>query len=161
VVFVTLMAMTTTSSIKMKPDGLERQSERSFPATAFKGMMPYYSSVVGARFRSLFCERSRCAPGDYEERAFTEFLYPHARLLAPVVRKLRPDFFDEDFQFIRGLASAKNGREANKEAINFQYAERARPSFLRSRLKIRVSGRKAIRSARDLFSDESSRNFSA
>jgi uncharacterized protein YjbI with pentapeptide repeats len=107
--------------------------------------------VTEQQLRNLFCRQFNCPPSDYEERAFRELLFRHARLVAPVVRKLRPNLFAEDFKFIRYLGEAPDFREAKAHAADFQDANLARKSFWRTTLKIRVSGGKAIKLAQQLF----------
>lgn len=100
----------------------------------------------------MFCHRFNCPASEYEEMAFRACLYWHARPLAPVLRRMKPDFFAEDFRFIRYLGEATSVREAKANAADFRDTNLARPSFWRSRLKIRVSGRKATGLAYELFS---------
>jgi hypothetical protein len=71
-----------------------------------------------------------------------------------VVQKLNPDFFAEDFNFIRHLSVATNWREAREDVIDFREAHASRRSFLRTGLKIRVSGRKASKLVQQLFAVE-------
>ena len=101
--------------------------------------------------RSLFCERFRCSETDYEERAFAEGLYAHAKLVSPMLRKLRPDFFAQDFKFIRHLGMATGTEEVASNALDFQDANKGKRSFLRTGLRIRVSSRKAFTLAQSLF----------
>lgn len=101
--------------------------------------------------RSLFCQRFCCLPDQYENRAFRELLYGHARIVALILRRLRPGFFAQDFKFIRYLGEATDLRDANATAAEFQ--DSTRRSFWRSRLKIRVSGRKATEMAHRLFAN--------
>jgi hypothetical protein len=96
-------------------------------------------------FKSLFCEKFGCSPAEYEEWAFRKCLFWHARLLAPVFRTINPDFFLEDFKFIRYVGESVGVREANLDVLNYNDANRGNPSFLRTGLKLRVSGRKASR----------------
>lgn len=103
------------------------------------------------QLRDLFCRHFACSPSDYEERAFREFLYGHAKLVAPVVRKLRPAFFAEDFRFVNDLGEATDLREAMACVADFQVANIVSRRFLRTALKIRVSGGKAARLAQQLF----------
>jgi hypothetical protein len=102
-------------------------------------------------FRPLFCQRFGCVTAEYEHRSFRELLYGHAKIIAPVLRLLRPDFFVQDFRFIRHLGEATDLRDANASAADFQ--DSTRRSFWRSRLKIRVSGFKGTELARELFAD--------
>src|SRR5258708_38368380 len=63
------------------------------------------------QFQILFCDRFECPPSEYEERALRELLYSHARLVVPIIRKMRPDFFNQDFKFIRYLGTADDFQE--------------------------------------------------
>lgn len=103
-------------------------------------------------FRNRFCQHFNCPVSSYEDSAFRVLLYRHARPVAPCIRKLRPDFFAEDFKFIRYLAEAADLREARAAAADFQDANAARRNFWRARLRLRVSGLKASRLAFLLFS---------
>jgi hypothetical protein len=104
-------------------------------------------------FRTLFCERFQCAPAEYEELAFRKCLPWYARLLAPMLRRLRPDFFAEDFKFIRYLGAATGGREINSEVLSFQDANRSRSTLFRTGLHLRVSGRTAANLAQEMFAE--------
>ena len=103
------------------------------------------------QFKVLFCERFNCRPAEYAERAFYKCLYGHARPFAGIIRTLRPDFFFEDFKFIGALGAAVDAREASTDAANFHDVNRYGRDFLRRRWKLRVSGGKAMRLARELF----------
>jgi hypothetical protein len=110
--------------------------------------------MVRQEWKALFCERLNCPPADYEDRAFTQCLYGHARLLAPVIRWLSPDFFAEDLKLIQELGMASDWQEAHSEISTFQDANRATRSLWRTGLRIRVSGRKAAVLAQQLFSKQ-------
>ena len=102
----------------------------------------------------LCCSRFKCTPSEYEDKAFNKCLYWHARLLAPFVRLLAPDFFAEDYKFIRYFGAATDFKDARIDALNFQEANRGNPGMWRTGFKIRVSGRKASRLARRLFPNQ-------
>ena len=107
--------------------------------------------MVRLPFKSLFCERFGCSPEDYEERAFRMLLYWHARILAPVIRIIKPDAFLEDFKFIRYLGDAVDARQAKVDVLDFKDLVRKRWRLLHTGLRIRVSHRKARRLAFQLF----------
>src|SRR6266853_1154354 len=111
------------------------------------------SSATMPHFQNLFCQRFNCPPSANEERALKKCLYWHARVLAPLVRKLNPDLFAEDFKFIRYLGAATDLREVSVDVLNFRDVNRGNPSFLRISLRIRVSGRKATQLAHQLFTE--------
>jgi hypothetical protein len=104
-------------------------------------------------FKEIFCERFGCSASEYAERALGMSLYPHARILAPVLRKLQPGYFSVDLRFLEYLGKTPDIREAEVEIMNFSEANRMDRSLLRSRLRIRVSGRRAARLARHSFRD--------
>ena len=56
----------------------------------------YTARMIQREFKVLFCDRFRCPPSEFENRAFKELLYWHAEPLASVIRKFNSDFFDED-----------------------------------------------------------------
>ena len=110
-------------------------------------------------FKALFCERFGYPPSEYERRAFSKCLYGRAKLIAPVLLRLKPDFFAEDFNFIRCMGESTDVREVGADLLNFQDVNRGHRSFLRTGLKIRVSGRKARRLAQQLFAPDSEAEF--
>jgi hypothetical protein len=103
-------------------------------------------------FQSLYCERFNCPPSEYEERVFKSCLYWHAKLLAPLILRLKPHFFELDFKFIRQLGKSAGFREILEDRNNFRHANNANHSFWRITCRMRVSGPKATRLARELFS---------
>jgi hypothetical protein len=105
-------------------------------------------------FRTLFCEQFGCPPEEFEERVLQECLYPRARLVAPLVRRVWPDFFEEDLKLIKYLGRAKSVKEAIAELRDFRDANKVSGGFLRTRLKIRVSGRNATRLALEIFPED-------
>jgi hypothetical protein len=115
--------------------------------------------VASQQFQLLFCQRFRCPASEYEARAFRKCLYWRARLLATAVRMLNPDFFAENFTFIRYLGESTGLREVGVDLLNFRAANLGKPRFWRTGLKIRVSGRKASRLAHELFGAERDLGF--
>src|ERR1700689_4777235 len=101
--------------------------------------------------RSLFCERFNCPPSEYEERALQKCLYLHARIIAPLLRRLNPGCFERDLVFIDYFGKAKNWREVTTEVDSLHYQDLTKPRFARSALRLRVSGRSANKLAFKLF----------
>jgi hypothetical protein len=71
--------------------------------------------------------------------------------MALVLRKLAPAFFREDLQLIQQLGLDRDLEEVDAALNDFQYVNRARRHWLRTGLKIRLSGRKARELAADLL----------
>jgi hypothetical protein len=92
---------------------------------------------------SFFCERYHCPPAEFEERAFRTCLYWRARLVAPLIRRIWPGYFEPDLAFIRYLAKTPGRRNAMNELAAFMEANDARGGFARKFLRIRISARKA------------------
>jgi len=105
-------------------------------------------------FKALFCKFLDCSPAQFEERVFRQSLYLHARLVAPLIRVLRPDFFERDFWFIRTLGETTDSPEANGTAARFRDMSRASHRPVHDGLAIRVSGRKAVKLAYQVFARE-------
>jgi hypothetical protein len=76
--------------------------------------------VASQPFQLLFCKRFHCPASKYEATAFRKCLYWHARLLVPVVRRLKPDFFAEDLKLIRYLGTATDVQEAAVDLLYFR-----------------------------------------
>ncbi len=111
---------------------------------------------MGRAFKDLFCQQRRCPESEYTERAFQECLYGHARFLAPLLRRRSPKLFAPDLRFIEHLGHARGMREAKADMQDFDDVNRGPTSFLRRTLKLRVSGRKAMRMAGHIFHEERS-----
>ena len=99
----------------------------------------------------LFCERFRCRPDEFEKRALGKCLYFPARMIAPLLRWFDPEWFERDLRFIRDLGKAENWQKVMAELDAFHYREHLQPSYVRTKLHLRVSARKANRLAFDLF----------
>jgi hypothetical protein len=102
-------------------------------------------------FMSLFCEQQQCAPPEFEERAFRMCLYWRARVVAPVIRKIMPRYFEPDFALIRYLAKCQGRRNALNELAAFTEANGATGGFARRVLRNRISARKASKLITQIF----------
>jgi len=102
-------------------------------------------------FQEAFCARYRCPAAQFPDRAFRRCLYPHAVPLALVLRRLAPAFFREDLQLIQQLGLDQDLEEVDAALSDFQYVNRARRHWLRTGLKIRLSGRRVRELAADLL----------
>jgi hypothetical protein len=104
------------------------------------------------QLKALFCKRFDCPPEEYAEHAFRKCLYAHAKPLVGILRLWNADFFFEDLKFIEAMGVAVDSKEVRADAANFRDVNRHGRGFLRTAWRLRVSGRKAMRMARDLFS---------
>ena len=69
-----------------------------------------------------------------------------------MLRKWNRDFFQQDLAFIRSLESATGTKDVKAESIYFRDGLRQEGQFFRRAFRLRVSGRKALRLALELFS---------
>ena len=104
------------------------------------------------QLKALFCKRFNCPPQEYAEQAFRKCLYGHAKPLAGALRVWNAEFFFEDFKFVEALGLALDAKEVRADTANFRDVNRHARGFLRRAWRLRVSGRKAMRMARELFS---------
>lgn len=102
-------------------------------------------------FETLFCAHFHCVPSAYRARALALFLYPHTWLVAPILRAVKPEFFDLDFTFIERLGAATEMQDAVNDLMDFDDNNHQRPGWVRSIWRLRVSGRRAHALVRLLF----------
>jgi hypothetical protein len=103
-----------------------------------------------------YCARHQCPPSRYEERVFRECLYSHAAPFASFLFTLSPKRFREDRQVIHQVGLARTLDEIDAALSDFHYVNHSRPDWLRTSLKIRVSGRKVRVMATSLLEMEES-----
>jgi hypothetical protein len=124
-------------AVQMELDYSKSRSERG---TAVLLKVP---SAIS--FQHRFCALMNCAHEKYEQKMFLKCLYPHARLVAGIVRRLRPGFFREDFGVIRELATVTSA-EIFQSDINRYHASNIRSrNLLRKMFLLRVSGKRLLR----------------
>jgi len=101
-------------------------------------------------FADLYCLCNNCPRAEYQERAFGELLYAHAKWIAVAIRRCNRRAFTEDIQFIRDIGETTDLMEALALVASFQKANRARTN-IRTLLKFRLSGFKARLLAYSVF----------
>jgi hypothetical protein len=107
--------------------------------------------VNNKTFQELFCESRKCDLSEFRNRVFWCCVYPHAVPLAYVLRRINPYFFADDDTLIQQIALDRDTEEVEANLRDFQYVNNARRHWLRTGLKVRVSGRKVAALARALF----------
>lgn len=103
-------------------------------------------------FQERFCRVYHHTPARFEKSMFWLCLYPHTFPLALLIRWVRPRYFADDFELIRWLAGTRDLEGVSMELKNFQYSRRNRRSWLRRVLRVRLSGRKIMALADEVFS---------
>jgi hypothetical protein len=115
------------------------------------GVGHFYTYRMARELKALFCEQFGCSASEFDHQAFKRCLYPHARFAVPLLLRMAPALFEEDFKFIQMLGTSTSMREAKAELQDFHEANRGTDNFIRTTFKLRVSGRKATDLAGRLF----------
>jgi hypothetical protein len=100
-----------------------------------------------ATFSKIYCQRHRCDRARFVTRVFRQSLYPHARLIAPVILLLHRDFFSADRALILGVADATTMQRIREEVRDY-YSDSSNRGWLRHAVCIRVSGQRLKNIAR-------------
>ena len=83
---------------------------------------------------------------------FTKCLFRHALPFTWLIRR-KQEFFREDVEMLRDIASARNTPEVISELNRFYGRNKRDKSFLRTRMFFRISGKRVLRTYRDLVSE--------
>lgn len=98
-------------------------------------------------FDELFCAQNHIAAERYEREVFNRALYPHARLVAWLIRVVSPEFFAADMDFVRSVASLRQYRDFDFEAQAYAHHP-ANRGFWRIKGHLRLSSRALRRMVR-------------
>jgi hypothetical protein len=101
-------------------------------------------------FAEIYCEREGLAPGEWPGVLFRRTLYPHARVLARIIRLVNRRHFLADHEFVEDVGHLRNLSDFT--LVLGSYLEH--PSnwgLLRRRLRVRVSARRMLAIVRTVF----------
>jgi hypothetical protein len=104
-------------------------------------------------FRELYCEKRGCPPEQFEERVLLECFYQHGLPLARWLLEKHSHFLDKDLELIKLLAPTCSLNEFNYELENYRFYQPPE-GLLRGRLRLRVSGRRLLALAKELFANK-------
>lgn len=99
-------------------------------------------------FAELYCERHALRPEQYADAVLRRSLYPHARLFAPVIRALSPDYFTADRDLVVGAGGLRRMRDFTVEVQDFVHHP-ANQGDMRKLLRLRVSTQRLARLVRE------------
>lgn len=126
-----------------------RLSGSGSPANASpSNNMPMNSASNRVSFRELGIASFGCQPETFEKMLFRRTLYLHARILSWILPKTA---FAPDWLLIRDVATARTLQEIVLAVNDHRYIHPEDETTMHA-LKIRISGRKLIRVAREIFS---------
>ncbi|WP_221029403.1 hypothetical protein [Actomonas aquatica] len=97
-----------------------------------------------------YCLTHHLTEDEFTSHLLSRSLYPHARLLAPLLRLLLPGCFELDRRFVRGLAPLRSRRGITHEANDF-YKQSRRERRWRHWLRLRISADRAQRAVREAW----------
>lgn len=104
-------------------------------------------------FGALYCASRKIGAEKYETSVLAETLYPHARLLTPVLRFVWPRHFTADYDFVQSVARLERFRDFFNEAEDFSHHP-DNVGFSRVTLNLRVSSRRMRRLVREVLHPE-------
>jgi hypothetical protein len=112
-------------------------------------------------FRQLFSEKWGVDAKEFECRLFRKCLFRHALPFAALIERVDPDFFKEDYEMLRDVASARTTEEVICELNRF-FGRNARDrSFWRPNFYLRISGKRVLQIYRSLTRENWRNNDSA
>ncbi len=109
--------------------------------------------MIDNTFASLYCAQRKIEQGDYAKAVMSETLYPHAKVVAPLVRLLWPRHFAADHDFIEAVGKLRRFREVFNEAEDFAHHP-DNVGFSRDTLNLRISSRRMRRLVREVLHPE-------
>lgn len=102
-------------------------------------------------FKTAYCQRFHCDSNRFEQSVFRRALFRHALPVAWLLRLRNPDFFREDLDFIHEVGALQDP-DLFRQEVNYFYGRNLRDrGWLRTLLRIRVSGKRLMRIRRRLF----------
>ena len=104
------------------------------------------------KFVDKFCQRYQCPHPDFAEAVLWRCLPPGRTFLAKIIWWCEPDLFLSDLYLINEVANAQTVEEVRR-IIQFSKKEPATRSFIRLRLKVRLSRSKLLALAESVLGE--------
>ena len=104
-------------------------------------------------FMMRYCRTRGVLPAAFANQLLLETLYPHARPLLGLLTQLNPDHFRADYEFIEDVSRMQHHTDFG-DAVECYITHPANAGFLRRRLRLRISVRRMLRLANDVFPQE-------
>lgn len=106
-----------------------------------------------SNFATRYCAQHGLRMEDYEAVVVKQALYGHARVIAPLLKMIWPDYFAADEEFVQNVGRLTRMRDFIHESEEFVHHP-ANHGFWRSFLYVRVSARKLRRIVRETIRPE-------
>jgi hypothetical protein len=98
--------------------------------------------MPGPSLKAIYCERHHCAPEQFLSRVFRRCLYPHAIPAAYLLGWVQARLFDEDRRAIEQFGMSITFQQVRAVVEDLRYVNRTNQHWLRTGLRIRLSGRR-------------------
>lgn len=94
----------------------------------------------------MFCARTGCSEANFEKALFRRAVFPVALPFSVLIRLVYPRFFKFDDEILKRVGEAQSFTDLTFQAdsVRLHYRKRDRDRFLRSVLKMRVSGQRLV-----------------
>ncbi len=133
-------AATSPLATSLDPRNPPLSSPVSTPANGPAG------APVNATFAEAFCARHGVARKDYLSNVFRRVLYPHAGLLARLIRLLNADYFSPDDELVEAAAQLKTVQDLRDFSMDVKefihHPTNQRHGILRGLLHLRISAQR-------------------
>ena len=93
---------------------------------------------IPQNFADKCCQQFQCHPSDFPETVLWNCLPALRKILARIIWLWKPEFFESDLHLIKEVGNAATIDEV-REIIKFHNKQPAARSFIRHRLKVRLS----------------------
>jgi hypothetical protein len=92
-------------------------------------------------FKQRFCLHFACKEQEYERRALIRFLHRRSRLIALVVLRVNPSFFNTDLKILRQVALCESRSSYERDVVQLRndYLREKDYGLSRRLLKLRLS----------------------
>jgi hypothetical protein len=101
-------------------------------------------------FQALYCARWHVPPEQFRSDLLSRALYPHARPVMPLLRRINGQHCQADFEFIDDVAYLEK-IEGFQDALDCFAGHFSNHGFLRRRLRLRISARRMWRVVREIL----------
>jgi len=88
--------------------------------------------------RANYCARRALPPEAFERDVLARVLYPHARVLRPLIELVDRRYFEPEREFVRGVGNLGNRQAFSAEASQYRHHPDNR-RFIRRVLRVRAS----------------------
>ena len=105
-------------------------------------------------FRQLFSDKWGVGAEQFERKLFRTCLFRHAVPFAWLLQKWNGNFFREDYELLREIATARNTDEVICELNRFFGRNARDKNFLRTMFYLRISGRRVLRAYRSVARED-------